>query len=631
MSANESIVKDISSLPENELIEQYKYLAENYRSLKRTHEEELQASHELRRNYQTATESAAYMTAELESIDSVHKAELDKLKEKYVQTLTVLKDSNTDLKQQNSSLEATIDEVQKQRDLLKERIEELENAGAGRESVIGNETLTSEKETYMEREMEELKTLISDQQEKIDTLMLQLVNAESRFASLNEKLECVEDNLACKRQELDEARIVLESTQQENMRLNSELAALQSTPDDPNKKGNSLFAEVHDQRQKLIEKLESQRKHYQEMKKQLSESQIQIRRLTRENRELCEEIQDCSELFLRSDRTFRDESSKQINVLREENQRLRDQLASAERRLMDRTTDSHWVDSFVSFYKNEHSTLKAELFQLQMAKRMVDEICWDAQCDLAKWRFEALKSRYVMINRESLLEEHGISFPSFSALEASIHIDEQVIANAKPHVAFTFGNGSNQRTNCRYLEELDLLSDLEPKLPSVESSKNQPPIAKEFKPLIKEEPVTPLATPLVTPVQSPKSIKEEAPASVDAKQDTTEQNTSVLVYRDIVFTPKDTPISDSMKKKQVTKIVEKVAVKCQDIKLSKDVQPIGEKENFPPAKDSEEKTQQQPPQAKGFGWVSEKRTKHNVIVRSFKFPDRITAKSTEKN
>ncbi|XP_053698083.1 protein Spindly [Sabethes cyaneus] len=637
MSANDTIVKDITSLSKNTLIEQYQYLADNYKSLKRTHEEELQASYELRRNYQTASESVAYMTAELESIDSVHKAELAKLKEKYVQTLTTLKDSNADLKQQNSALETTIDEIQKQCDLLKERVQELEQAEAGVESVRENETISSEKE-ILERENEELKALISDQQEKLDTLMLQLVNVESRFENMNEKLACLEDNLTAKRQELDEARIVLESTQEENMQLNSELAALRSAPDDPNKKGNSLFAEVHDQRQKLIEKLESQRKHYQEMKKQLSESQIQIRRLTRENRELCGEIQDCSQMFFRSDQTFRVESSKQINSLREENQRLHDQIASANRRLLDRTADSQWVDSFVSFYKNEHSTLKAQLFQLQMAKRTVDEICWDAQCDLAKWRFEALKSRYIISNRESLLEEHNVVFPSFNALH--IHIDDQIVANAKPNVGWAVENTQKLRQNDQYLGELDLLSDLEPKLPTLKSSITSQPvimqappppplsIANDVKPSIKEEPLTPLATPFVTPVQSPKSLKKETSALSDSKQRTEEKSNSALKYRDIVFIPKNAPLSDSLKKKNVELFTEKVTTGCQQIKLSKEMPADLEKENV--ANSKEDDKSRNAPQTKAYGFVSEKRTKNNIVIRRFKFPNRIASTSTQK-
>lgn len=76
MSANQTIIADVNSLTVDELAEQYQRLAETYKTLKRTYEDELQTSYELRRNYQTAQESVTYMTAELDSIDTVHKVEL---------------------------------------------------------------------------------------------------------------------------------------------------------------------------------------------------------------------------------------------------------------------------------------------------------------------------------------------------------------------------------------------------------------------------------------------------------------------------------------------------------------------------------------------------------------------------
>lgn len=79
-AANQTIIADVQSLTGDELAEQYHRLADVYRTLKRSHEEELQTSYELRRNYQTASESVTYMSAELESIDSVHKGELGEIR-----------------------------------------------------------------------------------------------------------------------------------------------------------------------------------------------------------------------------------------------------------------------------------------------------------------------------------------------------------------------------------------------------------------------------------------------------------------------------------------------------------------------------------------------------------------------
>lgn len=609
MSANQTIIADVNSLTGDELAEQYRRLAETYKALKRTYEDELQISHELRRNYQTAQESVTYMTAELDSIDSVHKVELEKLKDKYTQSLIVLKDTNSEIKLQNAAQETTIESLQQQINLLKEKIEELETAGSKGDSIAGNISLSTEKESFLERENEELKQLISEQQEKTDTLMLQMVNSESKLDNLKEKLICVEDNLSSKKQELEELQTILESTQEENMRLNADLAALNSVPDDANKKGNSLFAEVDDQRQKMIDMLQAQRKRYLEMKKLHSESQFQIRRLTRENRELCDDIKTCSELFLKADSSFRDETNRQIGQLNEEVQRLREQLASTERLLLDRTGGTGWVDPFVAYYRNETNTLKTQLFQSQMAKRLVDEICFEAQQDLAKWRFEALKSRYTIINRESLLEEHEIAFPAIDSLQAGIHIDENLIKQAKPHISFSMGTAQSIKTDQKQ-GELDLLADLHidvtiptgDTLPKLKPSPlllppppPPPPVPSIPSAIKKEEILTPLATPLVTPVQSPRSVKKEV---------STAERTTPLVYRDIVFTPNDKPPSA---KKNPPTITPSDAIKA-DVTKGKENVPCGES--------------QPSSQSKSWGWISEKRTKNNVVIRRFKFPER---------
>ncbi|XP_058818625.1 protein Spindly isoform X2 [Topomyia yanbarensis] len=635
MNGNETIIMDIASLSNDELAESYRTLSESYRALKRDHEAELQLSHELRRNYQTSSESIAYLTTELESIDAVHKAELAKLKEKYVSTLTTLKDSNADLKQQISGLETTVDELQKQRDDLRQKIDELESAGANADTATCNVTQSSESETFLERENEELKQLVSDQQEKIDTLMLQLVNSESKLENFKEKIECMEDNLAGKKQDLTEMQTLLDTAHEENMRLNSELAAFRTAPDDPNKKGNSLFAEVDDQRQKLIEMLESQRKHYHELKKLHSESQFQIRRLTRENKEICDEIQACSDLFVRANRNFQDESSKQILLLKDLNQRLQEQLGSAERRLIERAIDTPWMDSFVSFYKNESATLRTQLLQLQMSKRLVDEVCWDAQRDLAKWRFEALKSRYIIINRESLLEEHGIEFAPFDTMEAGIHINEVLVANAKPHVGFSTSANPVPKIEDRW-KELDLLADLNiaPKLPVVEGINKEtelmlappPPSEAIHRSAVKEEFLTPLATPLVTPVPSPKSLKKENVSFVSGTFSNAEKS-GVPTYRDIVFSPKDAPII--YKKKQFSEMFGKVDSHQGATKKTTPAVDEQEKENVLQA---EKDTNQQPQTSDGkrWGWISEKRTKNNIVIRRFKFPERGNTASASK-
>jgi len=75
------------------------------------------------------------------------------------------------------------------------------------------------------------------------------------------------------------------------------------------RKGNSLFAEVDDQRQAMKHLLAAQKKSYLDMKKTFSDSQFEIRRLKRENVAMHTELQACSTIFCSADKTYQSEYS----------------------------------------------------------------------------------------------------------------------------------------------------------------------------------------------------------------------------------------------------------------------------------------------------------------------------------
>ena len=80
------------------------------------------------------------------------------------------------------------------------------------------------------------------------------------------------------------------------------------------RKGNSLFAEVDDQRQQMKSILHNQKIHYMEMKKAYNAKEMEIRRLKRENCNIKQEIQTCSNLFKRSDQVLlRKQTMRQFN------------------------------------------------------------------------------------------------------------------------------------------------------------------------------------------------------------------------------------------------------------------------------------------------------------------------------
>lgn len=100
-----------------------------------------------------------------------------------------------------------------------------------------------------------------------------------------------------------------EAAQEKILQLTEELSTLRTEPAavDPEKRGNSLFAEVDDQRQHMKAVLAAQKKHYVQMKQQFDLSQQEIRALKRENAAMKKELEICSTLFLNADQTFKGE------------------------------------------------------------------------------------------------------------------------------------------------------------------------------------------------------------------------------------------------------------------------------------------------------------------------------------
>lgn len=71
------------------------------------------------------------------------------------------------------------------------------------------------------------------------------------------------------------------------------------------KRGNSLFAEVDDQRQHMKRVLAAQKTHYAQMKVEYGRSQQEIRSLKRENAAMKKELEICAAMFMNADRTYK--------------------------------------------------------------------------------------------------------------------------------------------------------------------------------------------------------------------------------------------------------------------------------------------------------------------------------------
>lgn len=239
---------------------------------------------------------------------------------------------------------------------------------------------------------------------------------------------------------------------EEIFELNSEITALKAAPENTGRKGNSLFAEVDDQRQSMERLLMAQKKNYLQLKKMYNDSQYEMRCLKRENAAMQKELQICSNLFFGAEKLYKEKLNQRIQQLLKENQNFEKRLSWYQEKLSALAVEKGitWLDSMLSYCKNETQELRKELYSCRMQKAVLDESFQNSQKELAKWRFEALKSRCIIIERETLLEENNIPFATKIPV-STMNITDDIINSAKPRIIYV----NNAENGSQWVDEVD--------------------------------------------------------------------------------------------------------------------------------------------------------------------------------
>ncbi|XP_068150620.1 protein Spindly [Drosophila tropicalis] len=428
---------DFSSLTTDDIVYEYKTLHTRHQQLKEQSEEDAQRIHELKRNLDTALAAEAYLTQELEQLSACGggvpaqssqngiEQELEEIRKRY----KTLLEEHENLQQEYDNQGQ---EVQKLKSKLKQSEKDLEGKVAQQLAHVHDEC--QERFGVLETENSELMQKLFEYEQAKVKQTFEVADKERNVAILEDQVSCLEQNLKCKRDELEEKIQLLESCQEQLVEANSKIAMLSSSPNENDRKGNSLFAEVDDQRQAMRQLLAAQKKSYLDMKKVFSDSKFEIHRLKRENSAMHKELETCSNIFCSADRTYQNKLNERIRQLMKQNDSLEKQLNVSQKRLRELANDKSvtWLDSMMDFCKRETGDLKSQLHALRIQKAAEEEQMRNVQQQMARWRFECLKNRCVVIDRENLLTEHNITFKSMQAME--FNIKEEEIKVAQPRI-----------------------------------------------------------------------------------------------------------------------------------------------------------------------------------------------------
>ncbi|XP_017002929.2 protein Spindly [Drosophila takahashii] len=424
---------DLNALSVDDIVEEYKLLHDRHQQLKNQSDQDAQRIYELKRSLDTALAAESYLTQELEQLSSQPVAsssggdsqELEELRRKY----KALKEEQDTWQQ---DYDAKVEETAKLRDKLAATERQLADRSSTRSTDLHEDCLA--RLNALELENCELMQKLSEYEDSRVASTFAVAEREKTIECLQDRVSCLEQNLNCKRDELEEKLQLLESCQEQLVDANAKIALLTSAPENNDRKGNSLFAEVDDQRQAMKHLLAAQKKSYLDMKKTFSDSQFEIRRLKRENVAMHTELQACSTIFCSADKTYQNKLNERIRQLMAANDSLEKQLNTSQERLRQLASEKSvtWLDSMLDFCKRETDELKAQLHSMRIQKAGLEERMRSVQQEMARWRFESLKSRCVLIDRENLLTEHKIGFKPMQAME--FNIKEAELKAALPRI-----------------------------------------------------------------------------------------------------------------------------------------------------------------------------------------------------
>ncbi|XP_042878974.1 protein Spindly-like [Penaeus japonicus] len=385
----------------------------------------------------------------VEQTNQEHNQEMSKHLKKITELDSVIDSQQIEIgqmKDHTELLEAQLKEAQEKLDMCNLSIHEqsTDEATASMQSQIM--TLTCEKQ--------DLETQVSSLNAQVKTATHKLSQAEKAVARLEAEVE--EKECQC-----TSYYNALEHNKEEMMELKMEIESLRLAETDPAKKGNSLFAEVEDQRQAMEKKLLSYKTNYNVVKKQCDLKTEQISKM---------KLQLASLLSLSSSKA----DTEYLNHLEESLALARTQLADSGKRCRDLEAQLNAVVS-PQMESSEGGENKETFFKgmyLESQQKIAD-----LEQELQSARFDkvALSDRILQLQRKLRQSEVTRDASNSEAIRLRVKLEEMAIKKGE----------KMDRESKDLKQKVEKIPGFQPasKQPEETQPPSQPPVADENMPL----------------------------------------------------------------------------------------------------------------------------------------------------
>lgn len=233
MSANnDTIINNLNTLTQDDLIEAYDKLANKYLQQKSENDEQKQQIYNQSQQIRTLMMSQndlQEMQSEIDIINEKHKVELEEVTRKYSVTFDGMRKTVNEMENDKVQLEEKINDFVKRLEESNRVCDglklELLRKSKPRESFSHEYQLQIE---HLQQDLSEMKFSFEESQRAIE-------KKNFYIEELNEEISCLKDNLESKKIEIEERNDTLDSLQEKVHELTMELSMLRSIPEDDSK------------------------------------------------------------------------------------------------------------------------------------------------------------------------------------------------------------------------------------------------------------------------------------------------------------------------------------------------------------------------------------------------------------
>ncbi|XP_049530050.1 protein Spindly [Anopheles darlingi] len=495
---------DVMEESPSKLLAAYNKLKQRFAELTNENQNLCQENYDLKRNLQSLTQTNDFLSGEVESVANELRDKLASehfLVNKLTEELQLAKASS---KETTEQLEQDVDRMRNEINQLKQDITDAEEralvAHVGTSNASHSDSLQI-KSFEMEEEIASLKIQLERTEMCLQQANLEIARLSNENAEHSERYSSLRGNYDSKKEELEEMKNLLEMAQEQASVLASEIASMRSNPEnDLSKKGNSLFAEVDDQRKKMIGIIKNIKDRYNDLKMEHRNCPAKIRQLRNMNDSLARDLKPYMSRFYQAESKFREALLEQITDLSTQLQKAKERNKFLEKQLCGNSAE--WVNSLTDYYKAQTDSLEARLKVFQFKHRLAEEDHWLAKKDLCKWRTEALRLKQLECIQQLEKLDHENDENDFPALKNDLEANAaDRSANAEPVVVSTASIKTESTDSLSRVMKTELLSD--------ESGPEDGQLDVKFAKVLKVEPVFNNSQWNVPPIQANNTVPDK--------------------------------------------------------------------------------------------------------------------------